>query len=231
MDDLKVTLLVVIGLVGIVFASQWMIEPLDAELVMLPTATATIAVTPRPTATITPTPGCKTTPGDSSFGYVTGAPFTTTLAPPDMAGEQLSISGIVYAADCETPLSDVLIEVWQNNANGNQPTITSTLRGKMQTDAEGRYAFSTIKPGSGNGRPAHIHYRVTYPDDSNAMGTRIFFKGDRPRSYTSEFGDDLYINPSLIISLTEVTIEAETTLFGSFDIVLPVPPMSSTISQ
>lgn len=53
------------------------------------------------------------------------------------------------------------------------------LRGYLRSDAQGRYEFSTIKPGPypNNRIPAHIHYVVTAAGYSERV-FEIVFEGD-----------------------------------------------------
>ena len=75
------------------------------------------------------------------------------------------------------PVRDALIEVWQANAAGRYRHVKDdhpapldpnfTGAGRTITDAEGRYEFTTIKPGAypwrnhdNAWRPAHIHFSI-----------------------------------------------------------------------
>src|SRR4051794_6782325 len=72
-------------------------------------------------------------------------------------GERMNVSGRVLDESGE-PVPNALIEIWQANAAGRyrhavdnhdaplDPNFTG--RGRVITDAEGRYAFKTIKPGA-----------------------------------------------------------------------------------
>lgn len=51
------------------------------------------------------------------------------------------------------------------------------LRGALRTDAEGRYQYETVRPGSYDGNAAHVHYIVTAP-------------GYKPRLFDLWFQDD-----------------------------------------
>src|SRR5262245_4357445 len=50
--------------------------------------------------------------------YRFGAPFQAKLAGPNEPGERLIITGKVYSSDCQSPLPNTLIEVWQANKAG-----------------------------------------------------------------------------------------------------------------
>ncbi|TDD43824.1 6-chlorohydroxyquinol-1,2-dioxygenase [Nonomuraea terrae] len=103
--------------------------------------------------------------------------------------------------DCDgTPLAGARVDVWQASDMGLYDTQddaqdTGNLRGLFTTDAEGRYAFRTIRPSSypvptdGAGgrllravgrhpmRPAHLHYRVT-AGGHRPLTTHVFLAGD-----------------------------------------------------
>jgi protocatechuate 3,4-dioxygenase beta subunit len=106
------------------------------------------------------------------------APSSADVAPPAEPGERLEVSGVVYAADGRTPIGSASVYVYQTDARGyyrpddamgnRDPRLMALLR----TDAQGRYSYRTIRPGSypGTRVPKHIHYEVT----ADGHGTRIF---------------------------------------------------------
>ncbi|MCE7986340.1 MAG: hypothetical protein DYG89_34635 [Caldilinea sp. CFX5] len=104
-------------------------------------------------------------------------PARLDLAGPAEPGERLVITGVVYAADCITPLADTMLEVWQADAAGQYGDLAGTLR----TDADGRYELHTVKPGyyagEANPPPLHIHLRVDHPAASG-IETEFFFADD-----------------------------------------------------
>lgn len=93
------------------------------------------------------------------------------------------------------PIPDSLIEVWQANAAGRymhardqhdaplDPNFFGA--GRCITDAQGRYRFTTIRPGAypwGNHpnawRPAHIHFSMFGPCFLTRLVTQMYFPGD-----------------------------------------------------
>jgi hydroxyquinol 1,2-dioxygenase len=143
--------------------------------------------------------------------YVAGAPEMPAMAniAGDTPGEPVIVSGRVSAPDGR-PLAGALLDVWQASAEGfydvqlpNQTELN--LRGKFLTDAEGRYAFRTIKPsyypipmdgpvgqmlqaaGRHPYRPAHIHFIVS-ADGYEAITTEIFVEGDPYLDSDAVFG-------------------------------------------
>jgi protocatechuate 3,4-dioxygenase beta subunit len=93
------------------------------------------------------------------------------------------------------PLRDTLVEIWQANAAGRylhrwdrwpaplDPTFSGA--GRTVTDDEGRYTFTTIRPGPypwGNHynawRPAHIHFSLMGRAFTQRLVTQMYFPGD-----------------------------------------------------
>lgn len=106
------------------------------------------------------------------------APSSAEVAPPAEPGARLTVSGVVYAEDGRTPVAGASVYVYQTDARGYyrpddaMGNRNPRLMGLMRTDAQGRYSYRTIRPGSypGTRVPQHIHYEVT----AEGKGTRIF---------------------------------------------------------
>ena len=88
-----------------------------------------------------------------------------------------------------------MIEIWQPNAAGRYIHIVDQHDapidpnfhggGRCVTDTEGRYRFTSIKPGAypwgnhANGwRPAHIHFSLFWPSFVTRLVTQMYFPGD-----------------------------------------------------
>ncbi|HEY7547229.1 MAG TPA: hypothetical protein VID27_20210 [Blastocatellia bacterium] len=111
------------------------------------------------------------------------APSRVTIAAKEEPGERIIVTGTVYDAEGK-PLEGVSVYVYHTDANGyytpgSNDNRNPRLRGYMRTDREGRYEFSTIRPGPyPNSRiPAHIHYVVTAPGYRERV-FEIVFEGD-----------------------------------------------------
>ena len=109
-------------------------------------------------------------------------------------GERIVVTGRVLDEN-DRPLPDTLVEVWQANAAGRYihyvdqheaPLDPNFLgAGRCVTDAEGRYRFTTIRPGEYPWqnhdkafRPAHIHFSLFGPSFVSRLVTQMYFPGD-----------------------------------------------------
>ena len=109
-------------------------------------------------------------------------------------GERIIVSGHVYDTEGK-PLRNTLVEVWQANTSGRyahkwdrwpaalDPNFSGA--GRTVTDDNGRYEFTTIKPGAypwGNHynawRPAHIHFSLLGRAFTQRLVTQMYFPGD-----------------------------------------------------
>jgi protocatechuate 3,4-dioxygenase beta subunit len=109
-------------------------------------------------------------------------------------GERITVSGRVLDTDGK-PMGNTLVEIWQANSAGRYrhrhdrwpAELDSNFSGagRTLTDAEGRYSFTTIKPGPypwGNHhnawRPAHIHFSLLGRAFAQRLVTQMYFPGD-----------------------------------------------------
>lgn len=141
------------------------------------------------------------------------------------SGEVIRVHGQVLDEQCK-PVAGALVDLWQADANGrySHPADMNPARrdpnfqgwGQAVTDAEGRYAFRTIKPAAypldfldGKAderkgyRTPHIHFRVS-KRGYRELSTQMYFAGE------SLNGADLVLNrvpqaerPRVVISPAE----------------------------
>ena len=125
------------------------------------------------------------TPGDADL---------TKQAKGEPIGERIIVGGRILDEDGR-PVAGTLVELWQCNATGrynhdadqhDAPLDPNFIgAGRAVTDAEGKYQFTTIKPGAypwrnhHNGwRPAHLHFSVFGPSMLQRLVTQMYFPGD-----------------------------------------------------
>ena len=154
---------------------------------------------------------CEATPEDIEGPfYRPGIPVGGDLDIHGDAGVSLRIEGRVLDGGC-APIEAAVVEVWHAThvAPGGEPgdenaTYDSTAAyryyGQVATDEQGRYAFSTLRPGWYlNGpqyRPAHVHVKV-WVGDVERLTTQLYFEGD-------PFNDgDAWFNPVMALAPDE----------------------------
>ena len=111
------------------------------------------------------------------------------LAASATAGVRIRVEGRVFDGD-GAPVPDAVLELWQANSHGryNHPRDRRDLPldpsftgyGRVATDADGRYAFTTVKPGAvpfdaGRQQAPHISIAVLGRGLLNHLYTRLYF--------------------------------------------------------
>jgi protocatechuate 3,4-dioxygenase, beta subunit len=109
-------------------------------------------------------------------------------------GQRIIVHGRVLDSDGRA-VPHTLLEIWQANAAGRYRHVVDnwpapldpnfTGLGRVVTDAEGRYEFTTVKPGAypwGNHhnawRPAHIHFSLFGQAFTQRLVTQMYFPDD-----------------------------------------------------
>jgi protocatechuate 3,4-dioxygenase, beta subunit len=109
-------------------------------------------------------------------------------------GERIIVTGRILD-EYNKPVPNALIEIWQANACGRyihkldqhpaplDPNFTGA--GRLLTDTNGEYRFTTIRPGAypwrnhqNAWRPAHIHFSVFGTNFISRLVTQMYFPGD-----------------------------------------------------
>ncbi len=115
---------------------------------------------------------------------------TDDLTTDDAAGARIRVQGQVLDGDGAS-ITDAMIEIWQADgegryAGGDGTLSNSTFRGfgRSATDHEGRFAFTTLKPGrvpgpDGKAQAPHINVGVFARGVLRRMFTRIYFDDER----------------------------------------------------
>ena len=144
---------------------------------------------------------------ENSLSEVTGPTFGHDVVGPldndlirnfattgDPVGERIILHGRVLDENAR-PVPQTLVELWQANAGGRyrhrkdgylapiDPNFGGC--GRTLTDADGHYAFRTVKPGAypwrnwlNSWRPAHIHVSVFGHAFAQRLVTQLYFEGD-----------------------------------------------------
>ena len=131
----------------------------------------------------------------------TEGPFYPVKLPADMDADLVRVKG--QAAQAVGQVTHILgrvldprgeivrgamVEIWQCDARGNynHPGDSGYKRhdaafqgyGRTQVDADGRYAFRTIRPVAYPGRTPHIHFKVHAPGIGR-LTTQMYVAGER----------------------------------------------------
>ena len=150
----------------------------------------------------------------------------------EAGGQLLYVRGRVLTGSGK-PVAHARIEIWQANAAGkyrhpsdtNPAPLDPNFKGfaQLTTDAAGRYAFRTVKPGGyptaeGDIRPPHIHFTVDGRFDR--LVTQLYFAGE-PQNQTDRWLNSLSHPERLIVALLPAPSHLEASAcVAHFDIVL-----------
>jgi len=188
-------------------------------------ALAPLAPTPALADNLAPTP------------RMTEGPFYPRSFPKDVDGDLTRVEGRSRAAD-GTPLDlsgrvldrsgkprvGAKVEIWQCDALGQYHHVGNAQSegdpdfqgfGAVETDADGRYRFKTIKPVPYPGRTPHIHFNVV-ENGKRRLTSQMFVEGEAQNER-----DGLYRYLGRDAKLVTVKLEgAGSGLRGALDIVL-----------
>jgi protocatechuate 3,4-dioxygenase beta subunit len=147
-----------------------------------------------PKEPLVPLPQLRTETTGPALGDLRPGEIENDLTRAGPVGERITVSGRLLDPDGR-PIRDSLVEIWQANAAGRyrhrsdrwpaplDPNFSGG--GRCVTDADGRYHFTTIKPGPypwGNHanawRPAHIHFSLLGRTFEQRLVTQMYFPGD-----------------------------------------------------
>ena len=117
--------------------------------------------------------------------------FTNNLVTSDVSGERLRVEGRVLDGDGQ-PVPDAMLEIWQADAQGRfadpqdkRALPNSAFRGfgRCGTDANGCYAFDTIRPGAvpdpdGKPQAPHLSLVIFARGMLLQLYSRIYFDGE-----------------------------------------------------
>jgi protocatechuate 3,4-dioxygenase beta subunit len=112
----------------------------------------------------------------------------------EAVGERIIVRGQITDEDGR-PVPNTMVEIWQANAAGrydhprdqHDAPVDPNFHGegRVFTDADGWYQFTSIKPGAypwrnhhNAWRPNHIHYSFFGPGFATRLITQMYFPGD-----------------------------------------------------
>jgi protocatechuate 3,4-dioxygenase alpha subunit len=119
--------------------------------------------------------------------------FSNVLTKPDTRGERIAIEGRVIDGS-GTPVRDVLLEIWQADANGRyqhpadrqQQQRAGSFRGWGRACSDfdtGVWRFETVKPGAVEGRKGrmmapHVNLWIVARGINIGLNTRMYFSDE-----------------------------------------------------
>jgi protocatechuate 3,4-dioxygenase alpha subunit len=107
--------------------------------------------------------------------FAEGANDLTTVEGRPAKGEPIEISGRVTQLDGKA-LDNVVLEIWQADADGRYDNPDFFGWGRAATNNEGVYQFRTIRPKGPQGRSAHVNFLVLYSGLMRQLQTVMFFE-------------------------------------------------------
>lgn len=139
------------------------------------------------------------------------------IAGPNVSGTRITIEGRVIEGDGK-PVPDAVLEIWQANSHGkyaheedaqDKPLDPGFAGfGRIPTDENGAFRFSTIKPGpvpgpDGKTQAPHVVVSVFMRGLLRRLVTRIYFPGDTEQA--SDFALNL-VDPTRRNTLIAKTV-------------------------
>ncbi|MGB3484095.1 MAG: protocatechuate 3,4-dioxygenase subunit alpha [Mycobacterium sp.] len=128
---------------------------------------------------LTATPGQTIGP---FYGYALPFDRGNEVVPPQSAGA-IQFHGVVTDG-AGKPVPDVMLEIWQADADGNVPHASGALHrdgwtftgwGRASTDDDGHFSFSTVEPGP------------TDPERAPFIAVTVFGRGVLNRLFTRAY--------------------------------------------
>ena len=106
--------------------------------------------------------------------FAQGANDLTVVEGKKAKGEPIEISGRVTQLDGRA-LDNVVLEIWQADAEGRYDSPDFFGWGRAATDTDGVFSFKTVLPGRLEGRAPHINLLILYSGLMRALHTVMFF--------------------------------------------------------
>lgn len=184
-------------------ATRRLIQPVDPDYLYEPYRSTVTRAPRKPLIAIPETLSERTGPVFGHDAITESSSDLTRQHAGEPLGERIIISGRVLD-ERGRPVTNTLVEIWQTNAAGRyfhkkdqhhapiDPNFTGG--GRVLTDSDGNYRFTTIKPGAypwqnheNAWRPAHIHFSIFGPSFGTRLITQMYFPGDPLLAYDPIF--------------------------------------------
>jgi protocatechuate 3,4-dioxygenase beta subunit len=107
--------------------------------------------------------------------FAQGANDLTVVEGKPAKGEVIEVSGRVTQVDGKA-LDNVVLEIWQADADGRYDNPDFFGWGRAATSNEGIFQFKTIRPKGPQGRKAHVNFLVLYSGLMRQLQTVMFFE-------------------------------------------------------
>jgi protocatechuate 3,4-dioxygenase beta subunit len=165
----------------------------------------------------------RTIPADRDADLTQVAGHGTTAQ-----GTRLYFAGRVVTRDGRAH-AGATVELWQCDVFGHYHHVGDEGSprddgfqgyGIATTDADGRYAFKTIRPVAYGGRVAHLHLKVRTASGA-ALTTQVYIEGDTADRDPVLAGSPKGTREQLTMALAAALGREAGALVGNFDIVLP----------
>ncbi len=141
--------------------------------------------------------------------YRPGSPLRTNLRLSNSNGTPIVLKGYIFKEDGKTPINNALVEIWHCDENEVYDNTSDEYkyRGGQKTKADGKYEFKSILPvpykadpkDEASWRPAHIHMRVSVPNQQDLI-TQLYFKDGKYIDTDKWASDPKAVNRILTIS-------------------------------
>ena len=143
--------------------------------------------------------------------YRPGSPLRTNLRLANSTGTPIILKGYIFKEDGKTPINNALVEIWHCDENEiyDNSSDEYKYRGGQKTKADGKYEFKSILPvpykadpkDEASWRPAHIHMRVSVPNQQDLI-TQLYFKNGKYLDTDKWASDPKAVNRILTIAKT-----------------------------
>jgi catechol 1,2-dioxygenase len=143
--------------------------------------------------------------------YRPGSPLRTNLRLANSNGTPIVLKGTIFKEDGKTPINNATVEIWHCDENEIYDNASDDYkyRGGQKTKADGKYEFKSILPvpykadpkDESSWRPAHIHMRVSVPNQQDLI-TQLYFKDGKYVDTDRWASDPKAVNRILKVSKT-----------------------------